>query len=153
MNTASECQEQYSDKTKQKHRKRSRIWFRTYTDELNNPQIQRLSPPLFKTWRNLQCVAAEDHGTLPDVAKLAYRLRKRSLQRMQDDLAQLIEKGLFRVADDGSIIAADWETRQFVSDSSTERVRELRDVARRRAAASEAPERQLDENEEFNDFI
>lgn len=95
-------------------------WFRMYDEVLDDPKVQRLPAPLFKAWVNLLCLASKSGGTLPPVADIAFALRVDD-EQAQAWIADLCERGL---------IDADrphnWDSRQFVSDNSTERVKRFR---------------------------
>lgn len=104
--------------------KRNR-WFRAYSEALDDPKVQRLHPTLFKAWFNLLCLACQHDGTLPSNDDIAFRLRV-SVQDAQSYMDELIMAGLIDIRPDGSRTPHNWETRQFVSDSSTERVRKHR---------------------------
>ena len=99
-------------------------WFRAYDDALNNPKIQRLPPALFKTWFNLLCVASKYGGTLPPTDELAYLLRRRPEDVLRD-VAALRQRCLLDEVD-GQLVPHDWDSLQFKSDVSTQRVREHR---------------------------
>ena len=50
-------------------------WFRFYADALDDPKVQRLPPPIFKTWVNLLCLASKNEGNLPSAEECAFALR------------------------------------------------------------------------------
>jgi hypothetical protein len=111
-------------------------WFRLYDAVLDDPKVQRLPDRLFKAWINLLCLASRHGGRLPPVADVAFALR------MSEDQAVLAvdtiaAAGLLDRHDEGLRIHA-WETRQYQSDSSTERMRRHR--ARRNGVTVTAPE-------------
>lgn len=100
-------------------------WFRAYSEALDDPKVQRLHPTLFKAWFNLLCLASQHDGVLPSNDDIAFRLRV-SVQDAQGYIDELILVGLIDIRADGSRTPHNWETRQFVSDTSTERVRKHR---------------------------
>lgn len=100
-------------------------WFRAYSEALDDPKVQRLHPTLFKAWFNLLCLASQHDGVLPSNDDIAFRLRV-SAQDAQGYIDELIFAGLIDIRPDGSRTPHNWETRQFVSDTSTERVRKHR---------------------------
>ena len=106
---------------KQKHRGR---WFRFYDDTVNDPKVQRLPPHLFKTWINYLCLASKNDGKLPPVEDIAYTTR-RTPDDVLRDISALAARHLL---DDvgGDWVPHNWETRQYKSDLSTQRVREHR---------------------------
>lgn len=99
-------------------------WFRFYTSALNDPKVQRLPPALFKTWVNILCVASEENGSLPPVEELAVKLRLRP-DRCQSAVSKLTVRRLLDVKDGDSVVH-NWKARQFISDVSTQRVRDYR---------------------------
>jgi hypothetical protein len=101
-------------------------WFRFYAEVVNDAKVQRLSPTLFKTWVNLLCLASsQPRGRLPTIDDIAFQLRL-SVQDAGQQLDELILAGLIDIGPDGVRQPHNWETRQFVSDTSTERVRKHR---------------------------
>lgn len=100
-------------------------WFRFYAEALNDPKIQRLQPHLFKTWINLLCLACASGGVLPHRDEISFALRlgdhEAGLQ-----LDELISLGLIDIRSDGTHEPHNWRGRQYVSDSSTDRVRDHR---------------------------
>lgn len=99
-------------------------WFRFYTEALDDPKVQRLPPHLFKTWVNLLCLAAQNNGYLPSLDDIAFRLRL-SAQDAEQQISELILAGLLDITETGRT-PHNWSKRQYVSDSSTERVRKHR---------------------------
>jgi hypothetical protein len=100
-------------------------WFRFYTDAIEDPKVQRLPPHLFKTWVNLLCLAGRAGGPLPCVDDMAFYLRL-SAHEAQQHLDELILAGLIDIMPDGARQPHNWSVRQYVSDSSAERVRKHR---------------------------
>lgn len=102
----------------------SNRWFRFYNEVLDDPKVQRLSPTLFRAWVNLLCLASASDGKLPSIDDIAFKLRV-SVQDAQQHIDELILAGLLDPTTDG-LVPHNWRARQFVSDSSTERVRKHR---------------------------
>ena len=50
-------------------------WFRFYDEALDDPKVQRLPAPLFKTWVNLLCLASKHGGQLPQMPDIEFALR------------------------------------------------------------------------------
>ena len=101
-------------------------WFRLYSETLNDPKVQRLSPTLFKTWINLLCLASTLGGKLPrSLDDIAFRLRI-SVQDAESQLDDLILAELIDIATDGTRQPHNWKIRQYVSDSSAKRVQKHR---------------------------
>ena len=96
-------------------------WFRLYGHEvLNDPKVQKLSPPLFKAWINMLCAASENEGVLPDISDLSFLLRK-SEEATGNDVDALVSCGLLDEVE-GVTRPHNWDRRQFKSDVSNERV-------------------------------
>lgn len=105
--------------------KRPMPWFRFYSEALDDPKVQRLPVHLFKTWVNMLCLAGVNDGVLPSVDDIAFRLRLSPTDAAQQ-IDDLILAGLIDIAPNGDRQPHNWQSRQFVSDSSTERVRKHR---------------------------
>lgn len=100
------------------------IWFRFYTEALNDPKVQELAPDVFKAWVNMLCVASESGGALPPIDKISFHLRC-DIETANTFHKTLVEAGLVDVGSKGSRIHA-WDKRQYKSDTSTERVKRFR---------------------------
>ncbi len=100
-------------------------WFRLYAELIDDPKCQRLSPALFKTWINLLCLACQAGGRLPSIDDMAFRLRL-SVHDAESQLSDLILAGLIDIDSTGARCPHNWPKRQFVSDTSTDRVRKHR---------------------------
>lgn len=105
--------------------KKQMPWFRFYTEALDDPKVQRLPPHLFKTWVNLLCLAGTNGGKFPSIDDIAFRLRLSPTDAGQQ-IDELILAGLIDIGASGEREPHNWQSRQFVSDSSTERVRKHR---------------------------
>lgn len=99
-------------------------WWRAYDEALHDPKLQRLPPHLFKTWFNLLCIASQCDGILPGADDLAYLLRRR-VEDVRRDVAELCTRRLFDATESG-ITPHNWDTRQYKSDLSTQRVKQHR---------------------------
>lgn len=104
-------------------------WFRFYSAAVNDPKVQRLPAPLFKTWINILCVASEHDGKIPSLSDLAFALRT-SDTALGEDFDALVAAGLIDEFDDGGASPHNWANRQFQSDQSNERVKRHRDKNR-----------------------
>lgn len=100
-------------------------WFRYYDEALDDPKVQRLSGDMFKTWINLLCLASKSSGKLPSNDDIAFRLRI-SVQDAQLRTEDLIMAGLIDIGPDRVLSMHGWAERQYVSDTSSERVRKHR---------------------------
>jgi hypothetical protein len=100
-------------------------WWRAYDDALHDPKVQRLPPHLFKTWFNLLCVASKHDGRLPKAEDIAFLLRRR-VEDVRRDVAELCARHLLDVFGD-AVAPHNWDTRQYKSDLSTQRVKDHRE--------------------------
>lgn len=50
-------------------------WFRVYDDLVDDPKVQRIDPSLFKALINVWCLTSANHGVLPPIAVVAFKLR------------------------------------------------------------------------------
>ena len=100
-------------------------WFRFYANAIDDLAGSRLSDGLYRIWVGLQCLTSECGGTLPSPEVIAFRLRK-SHRVINDALHKLTEVGLLEACTDG-LRPHNWIELQYKSDSSTNRVRALRE--------------------------
>lgn len=106
--------------------KKPHVWFRAYAEALDDPKIQRLHPTLFKGWFNILCVACQNDGLLPSNDDIAFKLRI-SAQDAAQMMDELTLAGLIDIDPRGGRTPHNWNGRQYVSDSSAERVRRYRE--------------------------
>ena len=102
-------------------------WFRMYCDVLDDPKVQKLPAPLFKSWVNLLCLAGRNDGKLPPADDIAFALRIGD-DVTRDMLRDLTDRGLIDDAD--GLAPHNWSERQFKSDkdeNATERKRAQRE--------------------------
>jgi hypothetical protein len=107
-------------------------WFRLYDELIDDPKVQRLPPYLFKTWINFMSLAnrtSHTDGTLPPINDLAFKLRM-TVAEAHMQRKELVNAGLVD-EHNGVYFIHNWKGRQFVSDSSNERVRRHRDKKKR----------------------
>lgn len=116
----------------EKNRKQRMTWFRFYTDAVNDPKVQRLSPQLFKTWVNILCLAGQNEGKLPSIDDIAFQLRI-SAHEAQQQFDDLVLAGLVDILPDKSREPHNWKSRQFKSDTSAERTRKYREKKEKQA--------------------
>lgn len=100
------------------------LWFRFYSEALDDPKVQSLPPDAFKAWVNLLCIASKTSGALPSIDQIAFHLRcdNETANTFHEELAK---RGLIDVGARGSRIHS-WDKRQYKSDTSTERVKRFR---------------------------
>jgi hypothetical protein len=99
-------------------------WFRMYADSMRNPKVARLSDRHHRLWVNLLSVAAENDGVIPPLEDLKHVLNAR-LDHLSTGVERLISEGLIDRLEVG-YEPHNWNTRQYKSDTSTDRVREHR---------------------------
>lgn len=100
-------------------------WFRFYIEALNDPKVQRLPAPLFKSWVNMLCIAKQNDGNLPPIEEIAYALRL-SEAITSDIVQKLILRNLIDIDPMGKMAPHEWGTRQYKSDTSADRTRKYR---------------------------
>jgi hypothetical protein len=102
-------------------------WFRFYSEALEDPKVQRLPAPVFKTWVNLLCLASKSDagGVLPSPEDCAFALRM-DLDTYVQQTTELLERGLIDAHDD-HLSVHNWEGRQKRSDNVTARVHKHRE--------------------------
>jgi hypothetical protein len=106
-------------------------WFRMYASDRSDPRVQALSPPLFKAWVGLMCLAAQRDGDLGSVEDIAASMRWR-LDHALKHASSLLELGLLDSIN-GRFTPQGWGRRQWSSDVSKQRVAEFRKRAKERA--------------------
>lgn len=99
----------------------SNSWFRMYHEFATDPKIQMLSEAYQRRFVMVLCLrCCNDDVTLQD-EEIAFQLRI-SNEEWSDTKKVFLDKGLIN----GDNNPANWDKRQFVSDSSAERVRRHR---------------------------
>jgi len=104
-------------------------WFRMYHEMIDDPKIGILDNDEFRLWVEILCLACKSGNggnTNLTVTETAWKLRR----NVDVTLKKLLSNGLvtFQKRSDGekTIFVPKWKTRQYQSDSSTERVRKHR---------------------------
>lgn len=111
-------------------------WIRLYKASMHNPKIVTLNDRQHRGWHNC-LLMADETGTLPKMRDMACHMRM-TVQEAEQILCELVEAGLIDIV---GIAPArvfkmhDWNTHQYVSDNSTERVKKFRN--KNKAAGSE----------------
>lgn len=103
-------------------------WVRLHQNALHNPKIVSLSDRQYRAWTNLLLVAAAEDGMLPSTRDVACHLRM-SAQDVELILSELVELDLIDMAVTNGVRTFkmhDWQEHQYISDTSTERVRKFR---------------------------
>lgn len=100
-------------------------WFRFYNDAVNDPKVQRLKPQLFKFWINILCLASKNSGAIPQIEDISFSIRL-GQEAVEEHINALIANKLIHKTNHG-FEPHNWDTRQYKSDGSTERVKRFRE--------------------------
>lgn len=100
-------------------------WFRFYNEVLDDPKVQRLAPDMFKVWVNMLCLASRNDGLIPPLNDVSFAFRV-TPELAQEFVSRLIDCGLIDKGRNGVLKPHQWDSRQFKSDTSTERVKRFR---------------------------
>jgi hypothetical protein len=100
-------------------------WFRFYHEALDDPKVQKLSADTFRVWVNMLCLAARNGGFIPPISDVSFAFRVTS-EIADEYVSNLVNVGLLDRFRNGSVRPHNWDSRQFKSDSSTERVKRFR---------------------------
>jgi len=113
-------------------------WWRAQNSCVDSAKLIKLNDRAHRNWFNLNCVANEHGGILPDLGTVAIKLRI-SEARAAAAIAELVAFKLFDKREDGSFVPHDWEQWQYRSDladsTNAERQKKLR--AKRRDELNE----------------
>lgn len=96
-------------------------WFRMYSEFANDPKVQSMAENMQRRLAMLFCLRCGDVLRTLGEAEIAFALRI-SDGELAETKALFLSKGF--ISEDWEI--ANWDKRQFVSDSSTERTRKYR---------------------------
>lgn len=88
-------------------------------------------------WMDLLCIAAENDGLIPSLT-VVKRLLNTRIDHLSTGVKALCKARLIDELDDG-FAPHDWAARQYISDSSTERVRKHRATKKQECNVSETP--------------
>lgn len=92
-------------------------WWRAQNACVDNAKLIKLSDRAHRNWFNLNCVANEHGGVLPDIATVAIKLRV-SEGRAAAAIAELVASKLFDKREDGSFAPHDWNQWQYKTDDA-----------------------------------
>jgi len=104
-------------------------WFRFHADALDNPKVQKLDAETYRNWVNILCLACKHDGKLPPISDIAFALR------ISEDGALTVVTRLLNATlidrlsggpDGWHYAPHGWQERQYISDTSTERVKRFR---------------------------
>jgi len=103
------------------------VWFRFYTEALDDPKVQKLPAEHFRVWVNLLCVAKKHDGKLPSESDCAFMLRM-DTAAFHVTFEALKSSGLIdeKVGQSRHTEPHNWSKRQYKSDTSAERTRRYR---------------------------
>lgn len=107
-------------------------WWRAYDEAVDDPKLQLMPPPLFKSWFNLLCLASANGGKLPNVEVISFKLRI-PVDKVRHLVAELAARNLLDQVD-GCFVPHNWRGRQFKTDVTdptvTGRMRKYRNQKR-----------------------
>jgi hypothetical protein len=111
-------------------------WFRVYAELIDDPKFIKLGPDLRNALLMMWCVASANDGRLPAIEDIAIKFRLSEVRTLKL-LTELQHCGF--IDDDGTGPAPhNWQGRQFLSDVSSNRVKQFRE--RRRNVSSTVSE-------------
>jgi hypothetical protein len=114
-------------------------WWRAYGRARHDPKLLKLSDKDFRWWFNFVCAASDNGGKLPFIRDLAAEFRT-SEQTVTVAIERLRCAGLFDIegepGPDVQYVPHNWNALQYVSDRSSDRVKQFRE---RRRNVSETP--------------
>jgi hypothetical protein len=113
-------------------------WWRAQNSCVDNAKLIKLNDRAHRNWFNLNCVANEHGGVLPDIGTIAIKLRV-SEARAAAAITELVAARLFDRRDDGAIVPHDWNQWQYRTDEvdPTNAERQKRMRAKRRDELNE----------------
>lgn len=97
-------------------------WFRLYSEFAHDPKIQMMPEAMQRRYIMLLCMRCSETLVTLHETEIAFQMRL-----SDDELAKTKELFLSKGFIDDDWNLTNWEKRQYVSDSSTERVRKHRD--------------------------
>lgn len=103
-------------------------WFRMHDCILDDPQVQRLAPDVFKIWVNALALCSRSGGKLPSIRDCAFAFRETEAS-VSSAFHALADADLFVTVGE-TFQPKNWTKRQYKSDSSTDRVRAFRKRSR-----------------------
>lgn len=108
-------------------------WLRLYREALHDPKLLALTDSEHRLWFSLLCLADSETGILPPLETIAISLRLdvNGLRTVVERLANATLIDTLNGGPNGYRYAMHgWRTRQFKSDTSTERVKRFRNARR-----------------------
>jgi hypothetical protein len=92
-------------------------WWRAQNSCVDSAKLIKLNDKAHRNWFNLNCVANEHGGVLPDLETIAIKLRITE-PRAAAAIAELVAKKLFDQREDGSFVPHDWNQWQYKTDEA-----------------------------------
>ncbi len=128
-------------------------WFRFYHEALDDPKVQRLPPELFRHWVNCLCLAARNDGDIPSIVDVSFAFRV-SRQEAEKIVSDLVDVDLLDRFKGGKLRPHNWDSRQFKSDVSTDRVKRFRKRSKTvSVTADETDQNRTEQNREIPPII
>lgn len=116
-------------------------WWRAQNACVDNAKLIKLSDRAHRNWFNLNCVANEHGGVLPDIETVAIKLRV-SKPKAAAAIAEMVTAKLFDQREDGTFVPHDWQQWQYRTDeadpTNAQRQKRHRDKRRAERKAIEA---------------
>ncbi len=92
-------------------------WWRAQNACVDNAKLIKLNDRAHRNWFNLNCVANEHGGVLPDLGTISIKLRI-SEARAAAAITELVAARLFDQLEDGSFVPHDWNQWQYKTDEA-----------------------------------
>jgi hypothetical protein len=112
-------------------------WFRLYSEFAHDPKIQMMPEAMQRRYIMLLCMRCSETLVTLHETEIAFQMRL-----SDDELAKTKELFLSKDFIDEDWNLTNWEKRQYVSDSSTERVRKHRDKKKEEVKHDETLQKQ-----------
>jgi hypothetical protein len=122
-------------------------WYRWHSNSLDDHKLQSLPCEAYKFYSNLCSILCENDsrdGVVPCLEQLSWRLRM-TPECAQELVTCLFVAGLLLKSRAGLCIKG-WEKRQYISDSSTERVKKHRSMKRSETVTVTPPDTEQSQN-------
>lgn len=120
-------------------------WFRLYSEFSHDPKIQMMPEAMQRRYIMLLCMRCSETLVTLHETEIAFQMRL-----SDDELAKTKELFLLKGFIDEDWNLTNWEKRQYVSDSSTERVRKHRDKKKEEVKQDETLQKQPSNGTEQN---
>lgn len=120
-------------------------WFRLYSEFSHDPKIQMMPEAMQRRYIMLLCMRCSETLVTLHETEIAFQMRL-----SDDELAKTKELFLSKGFIDEDWNLTNWEKRQYVSDSSTERVRKHRDKKKEEVKQDETLQKQHSNGTEQN---